>query len=517
MFKPVLGIVFVLVAFSAHPAWSSDDDATAAAAADTAAASPAENSTAHDVVRGNDTSSNNKFSNSSTIICENVSRSIDDFPPDFFTDNQRRHGAVVFHFLVAFYGFVFIAFVCNDYFLPSVFCICLDLGISPDVAGATFMATATCAPELFVSVIGTFLTESDLGVGTVVGSAIYNTLGVSACAGLAARKAITLEKWPLLRDSGVYLVSIVALAIIVVDDVVMWYEALFLLFMYFGYFLLMFMQGKLRTAAKKLKNKNSFRSSTNSMKPPAFDIGYGVYRSFYFTEYVPPPPPKKCQTSKNPNETTDDEEPISPIWKVPTGVLPIMWWAFSLPVASMLSITVPDCRTRRKVYPFTFIMCIIWIGISSYIVSWMLSICGDTFHISDIVMGIAVLAAGGSIPEATSGIINARNGEGSMSISNALGANTLDILLCLGLPWFIKCLMPISMNGGPILMETNDLFFNCICLIISVIVLNIAAAANGFKMYKTFGIICLIGHVCIITIFIISGLNVVKRAEIGQC
>lgn len=49
--------------------------------------------------------------------------------------------------------------------------------------------------------------------------------------------------------------------------------------------------------------------ATNSMKPPAFDIGYGVYRSFYFTEYVPPPPPKKCQTSKNPNETTDDEEP----------------------------------------------------------------------------------------------------------------------------------------------------------------------------------------------------------------
>jgi len=113
-------------------------------------------------------------------------------------------------------------------------------------------------------------------------------------------------------------------------------------------------------------------------------------------------------------------------------------------------------------------------------------------------------------------ILNAL-GEGSMSISNALGANTLDILLCLGLPWFIKSLMPISMNGGPILMETNDLFFNCICLIISVIVLNIAAAANGFKMYKTFGIICLIGHICIITIFIISGLNVVKRAEIGQC
>jgi hypothetical protein len=71
----------------------------------------------------NDTSTSYGFGNSST--CENASRSIDDFPPDFFTNEQRRHGAVVFHFLVAFYGFVFIAFVCNDYFLPSVFCICL--------------------------------------------------------------------------------------------------------------------------------------------------------------------------------------------------------------------------------------------------------------------------------------------------------------------------------------------------------------------------------------------------------
>lgn len=146
------------------------------------------------------------------------------------------------------------------------------------------MATATCAPELFVSVIGTFLTESDLGVGTVVGSAIYNTLGVSACAGLAARKAITLEKWPLLRDSGVYIVTIVVLAIIVVDDVVMWYEALFMLFMYFGYFLLMFMQGKLRAAAKKLKNKNSFRSCKYiyTLTSPCFFI----YINFIIYEYT---------------------------------------------------------------------------------------------------------------------------------------------------------------------------------------------------------------------------------------
>lgn len=53
------------------------------------------------------------------------------------------------------------------------------------------MATATCAPELFVNVIGTYLTQSDLGVGTVVGSAVCNILGVTACAGLATSKVQT--------------------------------------------------------------------------------------------------------------------------------------------------------------------------------------------------------------------------------------------------------------------------------------------------------------------------------------
>lgn len=55
-----------------------------------------------------------------------------------------------------------------------------------DVAAATFMAIATSAPEFFVNIVGTFVTESDIGVGTIVGSAMFNTLGVAALGGLAA-------------------------------------------------------------------------------------------------------------------------------------------------------------------------------------------------------------------------------------------------------------------------------------------------------------------------------------------
>lgn len=58
--------------------------------------------------------------------------------------------------------------------------------LSQDVAAATFMSFATTAPELFIILIATFLTESDVGVGTIVGCGMFNVLGVATVGGLAA-------------------------------------------------------------------------------------------------------------------------------------------------------------------------------------------------------------------------------------------------------------------------------------------------------------------------------------------
>lgn len=46
------------------------------------------------------------------------------------SDDQRRDGAIIFHIFGAIYFFVLLAVVCNDYFLPSVECVCEDLNIS---------------------------------------------------------------------------------------------------------------------------------------------------------------------------------------------------------------------------------------------------------------------------------------------------------------------------------------------------------------------------------------------------
>ena len=52
--------------------------------------------------------------------------------------------------------------------MPSLEAISEKLHLSEDVAGATFMAAGSSAPELFTSVAGVAV-ETDIGVGTIVG------------------------------------------------------------------------------------------------------------------------------------------------------------------------------------------------------------------------------------------------------------------------------------------------------------------------------------------------------------
>ncbi|XP_009704803.1 PREDICTED: sodium/potassium/calcium exchanger 3-like, partial [Cariama cristata] len=109
-----------------------------------------------------------------------------EFPNDIFTNEDRRHGAVVLHVLCAVYMFYALAIVCDDFFVPSLEKICERLHLSEDVAGATFMAAGSSAPELFTSVIGVFITKGDVGVGTIVGSAVFNILCIIGVCGLFA-------------------------------------------------------------------------------------------------------------------------------------------------------------------------------------------------------------------------------------------------------------------------------------------------------------------------------------------
>ena len=59
-------------------------------------------------------------------------------------------------------------------------------------------------------------------------------------------------------------------------------------------------------------------------------------------------------------------------------------------------------------------------------------------------MGLTVLAAGTSVPDALSSVLVARNGQGNMAVCNGLGSNIFNILLGLGLPWLVAS----AIDGG---------------------------------------------------------------------
>ncbi|KAF4802646.1 Sodium/potassium/calcium exchanger 3 [Turdus rufiventris] len=179
-----------------------------------------------------------------------------EFPNDIFTNEDRRHGAVVLHVLCAVYMFYALAIVCDDFFVPSLEKICERLHLSEDVAGATFMAAGSSAPELFTSVIGVFITKGDVGVGTIVGSAVFNILCIIGVCGLFAGQVVALSSWSLLRDSIYYTLSVVALIVFIYDERVSWWESLILVLMYVIYIFIMKYNSTIHHCFER-KTKNS--------------------------------------------------------------------------------------------------------------------------------------------------------------------------------------------------------------------------------------------------------------------
>jgi len=178
------------------------------------------------------------------------------FPPDLFTMEQIKGGAVVFYILGVIYMFVALAIVCDEFFVPALDVIIEFLGCSEDVAGATFMAAGGSAPELFTSIIGVFIAFSDVGIGTIVGSAVFNILFVIGMCALFSKTVLHLTWWPLLRDCTFYSISLLTLIGFFIDNTIMWYEALGLLSIYFSYVAFMKINQYAERAAKKLLSKN---------------------------------------------------------------------------------------------------------------------------------------------------------------------------------------------------------------------------------------------------------------------
>ncbi|KAL2789582.1 sodium/potassium/calcium exchanger 4 isoform 2 [Daubentonia madagascariensis] len=195
---------------------------------------------------------------------------IHEFPTDLFSNKERQRGAVLLHILGALYMFYALAIVCDDFFVPSLEKICEKLHLSEDVAGATFMAAGSSTPELFTSVIGVFITHGDVGVGTIVGSAVFNILCIIGVCGLFAGQVVRLTWWAVCRDSVYYTLSVIVLIAFIYDEEIVWWEGLVLIILYVFYILIMKynvkMQAFFTVKQKSIANGNPVNSELEAVK-----------------------------------------------------------------------------------------------------------------------------------------------------------------------------------------------------------------------------------------------------------
>ena len=253
-----------------------------------------------------------------------------------------------------------------DVLLDAVTVLAKRWGLSEAVAGATVAATATSAPELGTTIAA--LTQgdgatADIGVGTVVGSAVFNVAVVVGEVALAGRAK--LADRVISRDLGAYALSVAVLLVCVV-----WLGA--------------------------------EPRAISRVEAGAMLLGYGAY-VVWIVRHVRD---DRARDKGGADSEPDAESSLS----AAVGKL----------VASVAAIGVV-CHflvlSARAL--------VVWIGAALELPAEPVA----------VVASVVVIAAATSVPDAFTSLTAARRGQTSLAVSNAIGSNTFDVLICLGLPY----------------------------------------------------------------------------------
>jgi len=445
------------------------------------------------------------------------------YPPEVFDASQKRHGGFLFYVFCLFYMFCALAIVCDEFFVPALEVIIDKLQITEDVAGATLMAAGGSAPELFTSIIGVFFSKSDVGIGTIVGSAVFNVLFVIGMCAMFSKGILELTWWPLFRDCSFYVVSICLLMTFFADEKIMWYEAMTLLLYYVCYVVFMkfnvqieaYVKSKLSNNQVKPKESSTSNSSARSSKPeeePEENTTTGLTqwtemrklkiihragrpvkrmstmsrdtRLFNAVLQVQVPTKLDEEKSLESNGSDDDDSFFDMSWPQ-NDLKRQFFYVFLFGITGPLWLTLPDVRRegKEKFVAGTFFGSIMWIGAYSYIMVWMAEVIGRLLSIPVEIMGLTVLAAGTSVPDLITSVIVAKKGFGDMAVSSSIGSNIFDITIGLPFPWLLYSII----NGEPIAVQAEGLFCSIGLLLFMLVLVFISIAVCNWKMSKLLG------------------------------
>ena len=178
-----------------------------------------------------------------------------------------------------------------------------------------------------------------------------------------------------------------------------------------------------------------------------------------------------------------------------------LWIIVKYPYGVLFSYTIPTSPSEsiNITLIISFIISLIWMGFLTYLCVDSTSKIGHCLKLNEDVMGLTLLAIGSSLPDCFSSILVAKQGKGNMAISNALGSNIFDILICLGFSFLIGSIIN---KFKSIKVETNlgfELFIVSLfgLLIIYIILMWI----SNLILKKYHGIILIICYIIFISLF----------------
>jgi len=479
--------------------------------------------------------------------------------------------------------FIGLAVVTDDFFVPSLTVMSDRLNLTEDVAGATLMASGSSAPELFTSLVDAFGHSTSIGVGTIVGSAVFNILVIIACSGAWATKALTIDWKPFSRDLSFYSLSIALLVVLIQWDgletgEVTWWEGLIMFLSYGIYVLIMIYNRQLMAFLERCSGEIDDESDTDAKKEmiPLKKAGFidqeeNIKLSFKPTNelrskeifFAFEPIAKKmvgvqsiwydehertiyalssvsrrkeleecafkavvdvCGVRTQPNESVvlnveeapnpaggpimgrdADDENDDDEWCCLLAILATIVTSICSCWSCFYGLHIPDVnaeemqdelardkdnsslrdeiRKKERGYQFAFALSILWIAVICYAMVWMAERIGCLIGIRPLFMGLTVIAAGTSVPDALGSIASAQRGMGDMAVANAIGSNVFDILIGLGLPWFLHGLY----KQEPFVVQVDDLII-FIAILFGTIFLTLAAfLITNWKLGKTIG------------------------------
>jgi len=348
--------------------------------------------------------------------------------------------------------FVGLAIVCDEYMVPALETLCRRWGIREDVAGATFMAFGSAAPEIIVNAVATIQSmnggasgdsqTTNLGVSAILGSGMIAFSMIPATCAFSSSKPLMLKRRPLLRDEGFYTISLLTLIFIIWDGLVVFAECALLISVYVTYLCVIIFAAPVRQFYRK-------------------KMGYAVKRTTSFSEKITVETGNdlsvpmlneagECivaaeEASHGLFEVDEEEEEHS-------SIIGKVVHVFSFPLSCLFKITCPNAEEGARfenLYLFTFIMTFVWVSVFSFVLSSIIERWVALSGVNMAVFGLILVSLGAEIPDTIESVSVAKKGYGSMAVANCQGTQVINIALGLGIPWLLLC------NNSPIILSKD--------------------------------------------------------------